>query len=102
MFDAFSDGYCPQCLLEGRRVALKLNQADFWECPDCHLQAHTRSLGMLAVMRTRGNCRVFRREVAPDCVIGWVVCRAAAEAPYKPGGELGSEAELRTFLASVK
>ncbi len=57
---------------------------------------------MLAIMRTRGNCTAFRKEIATDYVIGWVVSPAAAEAPYKLEEEFGSEAELRTFLASVK
>ena len=102
MFDEFSDGYCPQCLLEDQRVAMKLNDVDFWECPDCHLQAHSRSSGMFAIMRTRGNCTDFRYEVATKFVNGWVLSQAAAEAPYKPEGGFGCEEDLRTFLASVK
>ena len=101
MFDEFSDGYCPQCLLENRRVAMKLNGSDLWECPYCHLQAHSKSKGMFAIMRQRGNSVQFRDAEATASVIGWVLSPAIAEAPYKPKGGFGSEAELRAFLATV-
>ena len=101
MFDVYSDGYCPQCLLDNRRMAMKLNDSDLWECPDCHLQAHSRSKGMFAIMRQRGNNVQFRDAEATAFVIGWVLSPASAEAPYKPKGGFGSETELRAFLSSV-
>ena len=101
MFDQYSDGFCPQCLLVNRRVAMKLNDSDFWECTDCHLQAHSRSKGMFAIMHKRGNCAEFRNAEATASVIGWVLSPASAEAPFKPQGGFNSEAELRTFLSTV-
>jgi hypothetical protein len=101
MFDEFSDGCCPQCLLENRRVAMKLNDADFWECPDCHLRGHSRSPGMFAIMRSRGHCEVLKNIQATDFVVGWVLSPAAAERPYLPIGGFNSETEFRKFLATV-
>ena len=101
IFDQYSDGFCPQCLLVNRRVAMKLNDSDFWECPDCHLQAHSRSKGMFAIMHKRGKCAEFRNVEATASVIGWVLSPAAAEAPFKPQGGFNSEAELRIFLSTV-
>jgi Zn ribbon nucleic-acid-binding protein len=101
MFDEYSDGYCPQCSLENRRVIMKLNDSDLWECPDCHLQAHSRSKGMFAIMRQRGNSVQFRDAEATAFVIGWVLSPAAAETPFKPKGGFSSEAELRTFLSTI-
>ena len=80
---------------------MKVNDSDFWECPNCHLQAHSRSKGMFAIMCQRGKCVEFRAPEATASVIGWVLSSAAAEAPYKPQGGFGSEAELRTFLSTV-
>ena len=80
---------------------MKQNDYDSWECPDCHLQAHSRSKGMFAIMRHRGKCVTFRDAEATASVIGWVLSPASAEAPYTPKGGFGSEVELRAFLATV-
>ena len=48
-------GYCPQCYSAKEQVLLQLNNDDFWECPNCHLQI----LGMAPVFSVtlpwRGN-----------------------------------------------
>jgi len=101
MFDKYSDGYCPQCLLENRRLIMKLNDCDFWECPDCHLQAHSRSAGMFAIMRTRGSCTDFKDSQSVDFIMGWILSPATAEAPYRPQGGFSAETDLRRFLAEL-
>ena len=32
------DGYCPESLLQGKKVKMKINESDFWESPETGLQ----------------------------------------------------------------
>jgi hypothetical protein len=54
MFNKYSDGYCPQCLLEEHEIPLFVNNIDFWECPVCRLQCHSCTFSVLSIMRERG------------------------------------------------
>jgi len=56
MFDQFSDGYRPECLLKNEMRDMILNDSDFWEYPVCHLQACSGG-GFFMLLRTRGNGR---------------------------------------------
>lgn len=96
MFDQFSDGYCPQCLLDNERREMLLNGDDFWECPTCHLQARNGG-GMFVLLRTRGKGRL-KSSKATDFVGGWVLCRAELEDQYKTGEDFKDESALRAFL----
>lgn len=82
MFDKFSDGYCPQCLLDNERVEMFLNMSDFWKCPKCRLQAHTASMGMYAILRERGSGQL-REEKANSQVNGWVLTKARLDEWYR-------------------
>jgi len=55
MFNKYSDGYCPQCLLEDYEIPLVINNMDFWECPVCRLQCHYCTFSVLSIMRERGE-----------------------------------------------
>jgi hypothetical protein len=53
------NGYCPECLLKGKKVTMKLNRNDFFECEESKLQI-VRFPGVLAVIlnfRGTGNFR---------------------------------------------
>lgn len=98
MFDQFSDGDCPQCLLENRRIPMVLNDDDFWECPTCRLQASTSGMGMFAIQRKRGKGNL-REEKATPWVRGLVLTKAHAEDPYRPDASgFDDELSLRKFL----
>jgi hypothetical protein len=49
-----------------------LNDSDFWECPVCHLQAHSASPGMFTILRTRGAGNL-REKKATDGIVGWTL-----------------------------
>lgn len=55
MFEKFSDGYCPQCLLEDKQNSMVANSDDFWECPECKLQCVTVGETYFAILRERGS-----------------------------------------------
>ncbi len=50
----YFNGYCPECQLQGRQVAMKLNGTDFWECPESGLQI-VISPPMAVILRWRGQ-----------------------------------------------
>jgi rubredoxin len=54
MFQSYNDGECPQCALDHRRVEMRLNQDDHWECPECRLQM-VGSGGQVMLLRERGG-----------------------------------------------
>jgi hypothetical protein len=98
MFDQFSDGYCPECLLADRKVTMILNRSDFWECPECRLRAHTASLNMFALLRERGAGRL-KETRATDHVVGFVLTRADAKDYFSADSSgFKSEQELRLFF----
>jgi hypothetical protein len=34
-----NNGYCPYCSMEKKNNPFRINMNDYWECPECHLQA---------------------------------------------------------------
>jgi len=98
MFDRFSNGYCPQCMLDGNRFMMQLNDKELWECPECHLQAHTATAGMFAVLRERGTGKLEELR-ATDRVVGRILTKADAEDQTQADTSgFKMEAELRAFL----
>jgi len=98
MFDEFSDGYCPQCMLDNQRVDMVLNMSDFWECPKCRLQAHSASPMMFAILRERGTGKL-RKEKATSQVSGCVLTKARVDAWYRADSSgFPDEEALRRFL----
>jgi len=55
MFFAYSDGNCPQCELHGKIVPMRLNTDDYWECPQCKLQASGSVLVKILTARGSGE-----------------------------------------------
>lgn len=73
------DGYCPVCSLKGKRVDLKLNHLDFWECEVCHLQA-TSFTPFLAILNWRGEGKFkMHEERASDYYQSLIICKASTE-----------------------
>lgn len=98
MFDQFSDGYCPQCLLNSKRTDMILNTNDFWECPTCRLQARGGG-GVFVVLRTRGKGSL-KDTKATKRVIGWFLGKAKSDDLLSPDSSpVKNEADLREFLA---
>ena len=98
MFDQFSDGYCPQCMLDGNQVVMILNKMDFWECPQCQLQAHTASAGMFALLKERGNGQLKVQE-ASKYVVGYVLTNVKDDDEFAASSEgFRSREDLQAFL----
>lgn len=99
MFDSYSDGFCPQCLLTNQQEAMVLNRMDLWECPICHLQV-AGGHGIALIQRERGE-GLFRhtKVVATDHMVGVLLQKQSASDPFAGGGAFRDKEELRFFLA---
>jgi len=102
----YTDGYCPQCLLDADHQEMTLNTDDFWECPKCQLQAHSASSGFLAILTERGHGHLkTEKAISNRQVIGVILTRGQYEFPEGPSIDprgFRSEEELREFLLTVK
>ena len=78
----YFDGYCPESLLKGERVEMRLNEDDFWESEATGLQISVFP-PYAAVLRWRGKGK-FREssEFASD-VLGDLVMTASQKEPGK-------------------
>jgi rubredoxin len=98
MFDNYSDGYCPQCALDDKQVEMSLNRGDYWECPECHLQAAGGSASFM-ILRKRGEGKFQEPRVGATAHIsGAFLTRQSADEPFDSDGWFEDEAELRDFL----
>lgn len=70
------DGYCPESLLKGERVEMRLNENDFWESEGTGLQM-TIFPPFATILRWRGKGK-FRAssEVASDLLTGLIITEA--------------------------
>jgi hypothetical protein len=104
MFDDFSDGFCPQCLLEDRHEGMLLNDGDYFECPVCRLQAR-KGGGIFILLPERGRGRLRTTPtLATDWVLGFFLFKSLSPDPLsEPEPEpVQDEADLRRFLEGVK
>lgn len=98
MFDPFSDGYCPQCLLEDKKNPLVVNQMDFWECPSCRLQCVSDGISVLSIIRERGDGQL-KDIVATEWIKMFTLSRTPMNDITKSDGStFRNEEELRGYL----
>lgn len=72
----YFDGYCPESILKGKKVEMKLNQDDFWESEETGLQL-TVFPPFAAILQWRGEGK-FREstEVASNKYYGLLLAKA--------------------------
>lgn len=77
--EIYFDGYCPESLLKGRQVEMRLNEDDFWESEATGLQM-TVFPPFATILRWRGKGK-FRQssEVASNSLVGLVMTAAQTE-----------------------
>jgi hypothetical protein len=98
MFDPFSDGYCPQCLLEDKKNPLVVNQMDFWECPSCRLQCISDGVAVLSIMRGRGDGQL-KDILATDWIKRFTLSRTKMDDITKSDeSTFSNDEELRGYL----
>jgi hypothetical protein len=98
MFNKYSDGYCPQCLLEDYEIPLVVNNMDFWECPVCRLQCHSCTFSVLSIMRERGE-GLLKEIQATFWINKFTLSRGDKKSITDSDGSIfKDEEELRDFL----
>jgi hypothetical protein len=75
----YFDGYCPESLLKGKQVQMRLNEDDFWESEATGLQM-TASPPFATILRWRGKGK-FRQssDIASNSLVGLVMTEAQKE-----------------------
>lgn len=77
--ELYFDGYCPESLLKGKQVEMKLNEDDFWESTETGLQM-TVFPPYATILRWRGKSK-FKdsSDVASNVVTGLVMAMASID-----------------------
>ncbi len=77
--EIYFDGYCPESLIEGKQVEMRLNEDDFWESEATGLQM-TVFPPFATILRWRGKGK-FRQssDVASNSLVGLVMTEAKKE-----------------------
>ena len=101
MFEQYSDGYCPECLLNNQMVPMVLNKNDSWECPECHLQA-TKIGCFFALLHVRGK-GILKTMKATDNVCGMILTKTtSSDTLLAEATGFRKEQDLRDFLATIQ
>lgn len=77
--EIYFDGYCPESLLKGRQVEMRLNEDDFWESEKTGLQV-TAFPPFAAILKWRGKGK-FREssDLASNSLVGLIMTQAQKE-----------------------
>ena len=103
--EIYFDGYCPESLIKGEQVEMRLNKDDFWESEATGLQM-TVFPPFVAILRWRGKGK-FREslDVASDSLVGLVMTEAKQEAGKEifPDEEsfINNNVELERYLVKI-
>ena len=71
----YFDGYCPESMLKGKKVEMKLNEDDFWESEETGLQIAVFP-PYAAVLKWRGQGKFRRSSDVASNVLGDLVMTA--------------------------
>ena len=105
VIEFFFEGYCPESLLKGERIEMKLNQDDFWESVQTGLQVSVFP-PYAAILNWRGTGK-FRASsgVASDELNGLVLTQSSTEAGREifPDEQriLGNKTLLKKYIVTI-
>jgi len=73
-----SNGKCPECELNDKSVSMRINQDDFFECPQCNIHIlNALSLKAAGILSKRGNNQFNTTVTESDnCLDGHTLCKA--------------------------
>lgn len=101
----YFDGFCPECLLEGRKVEMRLNEDDFWESIETGLQiAVFPPFATILAWRGKGK---FRNSKTPASSLydGLVLCQSKQEKGMEifpdENALFNSDSELKRYLPEI-
>jgi len=105
-FDAWFDGFCPQCRLDGDEIRMVDNRNREFECPTCHLRINVDFVTNAIIMLSRGagDFRGLREAEEIPNPEGRVLCRLKPGEWGKPAGVgefIETEDGLREYLSEI-
>lgn len=103
--DLFGDGYCPESILKGKRVLMRLNRWDFFESEETGLQICVLS-GVQAIIlnfRGEGNFR-GTSEYGDEIVYGEILSPQNSDRfPFNdPPSVFSSNDEIELYINSIR
>jgi len=98
----YFDGYCPECLLKGEKVEMKLNEDDFWESEATGLQIAVFP-PFAAILSWRGKGKFRKSDYASNVLGDLVMTAHLKETGFLPDEEkiLHNQLELGNYLKKV-
>jgi len=104
--EIYFDGYCPESLLKGRQVEMKLNRDDFWESLETGLQMTVfPPYAAILSWRGKGKFRESSNEIASDELVGLIMTAAQTEEGKEifPDEEkiIHNKVELEQYLHAI-
>jgi hypothetical protein len=101
----YFDGYCPESLLKGKRVEMRLNEDDFWESEATGLQISVFP-PFAAILRWRGRGKLRESSEVASNVLGDLVMTGAQKEQGKEifpneAKLIHNEKELEGYLGKV-
>jgi hypothetical protein len=103
--DQMWDGYCPESLLRGKKIRMKLNRSDFYESEETGLQISVKP-GIQAVImnfRGKGNFRI-EPEFADEIENGELLSPQNTDKPpfNNPTVIFEKSEEIEAYIRSIK
>ena len=98
------DGYCPESMLKGKRVRMKLNDSDFFESEETGLQIAVLKGVQAIILNFRGKGE-FRSTpaFADDIENGELLSPQTSERiPFNNGEIFKSNEELKEYIKTIK
>lgn len=99
------NGYCPESLLKGEKVRMRLNQNDFYESEETGLQICVLAGVQAIILNFRGEGK-FRAEAsyADDIENGEILSPQNAERPpfNDPATIFNGSEEIENFIAGIQ
>ncbi len=98
------NGYCPESLLKGKRVRMKLNDWDFFEREETGLQVAVLKGVQAIILNFRGNGEFrFTPEYADDIEQGEFLSPQTSERmPFNNGEIFNSAEDVEEYIKGIK
>ncbi|HAD33646.1 MAG TPA: hypothetical protein DCF44_03985 [Chitinophagaceae bacterium] len=103
--EIYFDGYCPESLIKGKQVEMRLNEDDFWESEETGIQISVfPPFATILRWRGKGNFRQSS-DVASNSLVGLVMTKAKKEDGKEifPDEEniINDKFELESYLGQI-
>jgi hypothetical protein len=99
------NGYCPECMLAGKRARMKLNMNDFYECEKSGLQLAITVPGSRAViLNARGHKKFSPAAIYAESIDNGelLFLQTKDKFPYCGDEPISSNEEMKNYIDHIK